>query len=95
MCVAQTSSYQDETLAMIRKAQSMGLQVPNIEYDQNELAQHGYWIIDSVTIVGRNRTFSCGVISAREYIAKWLFDKRQEAERVAQGLPAKKRSFVS
>lgn len=72
MCVAQTNSYQDETLAIIRKAQSRGLQVLNIEYDQEALATEGRWIIESVTIVGRKGPFSVPCISAREYIGKWM-----------------------
>lgn len=79
MCVAQTNSYQDETLAIIRKAQSRGLQVLNIEYDDRVLATEGRWIIESVTIVGKNGPFSVPCISAREYIGKWTRQKDYNA----------------
>jgi hypothetical protein len=77
MCVAQTSSYQDETLAMIRKAQSMGLEVLDIQYEEDALAKEGRWIIDSVTICGPIGPFTVGCIGTREYIAKWSAKKHR------------------
>jgi hypothetical protein len=82
MCVAQTSSYQDELLALIRKAQSKGLKVESIVYDETYLKQTGGFAIDSVKLVGARGPFGLGCISAREYIAKWLADR--DPELVAQ-----------
>lgn len=72
MCVAQVSSYQDEVLALIRKAQSKGLQVADIKYDADTLANEGSYIIDEVTIIGPRGPFSVGTIGAQEYIGRFL-----------------------
>lgn len=91
MCVAQISSYQDEVLALIRKAQSRGLQVVNIEYDADVLAGEGSYVIDEVTIIGARGPFTVGTIGAQEYIAKFLA-KLQPSD---NGFTLKKETFCS
>lgn len=76
MCVAQISSAQDELMAMIRKAQSRGLNVVNIEFDEMALAEEGRYIIDSVQIASKGfGPYPLGHIAARERIGEWLWKK--------------------
>jgi hypothetical protein len=72
MCVAQGTSYQEELLALIRKAQAKGLRVADIEYDATALIDEGRYIIQSVTIVGAHRIFEASAICAREYVREFL-----------------------
>jgi len=74
MCVAQISSAQDELMAMIRKAQSKGLNVVNIEFDEQALAEEGAYIIESVQVASKGfGPYPMAHISARERIGEWLY----------------------
>lgn len=74
MCVAQVSSAQDELMALIRKAQSKGLNVVNIEFEERALAEEGRFIIDSVQIASKGfGPYPLGHIAARERIGEWLW----------------------
>jgi hypothetical protein len=74
MCVAQISSWQDETLAMIRKAQSKGLVLVAITYDEEVLAEEGAWIIDTVQVQAQGMgPHPMSALDARERIGEWLW----------------------
>jgi hypothetical protein len=74
MCVAQISSAQDELMALIRKAQSRGLNVVNIEFEERALAEEGAFIIDTVQVASKGfGPYPLGHIAARERIAEWLW----------------------
>lgn len=73
MCVAQISSYQDESMALFRKAQSRGL-VIDVTFDEQILAEEGSYIIDSVRVTGKGfGPHPMGLIGARERIGEWLY----------------------
>jgi len=74
MCVAQTSSAQDELMAMIRKAQAKGLNVVNIEFDAAAEVFEGRFIIESVQVASKGfGPFPMPHITARERIGEWLY----------------------
>jgi hypothetical protein len=76
MCVAQINSWQDELLAMIRKAQSMGLVIA-ITYDEEELAERGYYIIDTVQFTAKGfGPYPVGSIAARERLSEFFAQRR-------------------
>jgi hypothetical protein len=73
MCVAQISSYEDESMALFRKAQSKGL-VIDVTFDEQALAEEGRYIIDSVRVTGKGfGPYPMPLISARERIGEWLY----------------------
>lgn len=74
MCVAQINSWQDETLAMIRKAQAKGLVLVAITYDEEVLAEEGNWIIDTVQVQAKGMgPHPMSALYARERIGEWLY----------------------
>lgn len=82
MCVAQISSAQDELMALIRKAQSKGLNVVNIQFDEMALLEEGRYIIDNVQVNSKGfGPYPMGHIAARESIGEWLW-KQSPAYRV-------------
>lgn len=78
MCVAQINSWQDETLALIRKAQAKGLVLVNITYDEQVRAEEGSWIIDTVQVQAKGMgPHPMSALGARERIGEWLWQQTQ------------------
>jgi hypothetical protein len=72
MCVANTSSWQDQLLAQVRKVQALGIGAI-VEYDTEMLETEGRFIIDSVQFDGKGfGPYPCGALAASEAISNFL-----------------------
>ncbi len=75
MCVANTSSWQDQLLAQIRKIQSLGVSAV-VVYDDEAYAEEGRFIIDAVQFTGNGfGPYPCSAIAASEAISTFLANR--------------------